>query len=120
MPSADDPLSRIFRALADPTRRAVLARLHEGPATVSELREPLDLSGPAVSQHLRVLEEAGLITRTVTAQWRTCRIRTEPLDEASAWIERHRADWQERFDVLDELVAEHRREGPRDDHDRTT
>jgi len=104
MPDGTDELSLVFRALADPTRRAMLSRLHRGPATVGELAEPFAMSRPAISQHLAVLERAGLIERTVTAQWRTCTLRTEPLDEASDWVERHRGEWNERFDLLDEQL----------------
>lgn len=100
-----DELSAVFQALADPTRRAMLSRLRAGSATVGELAEPFSISRPAVSQHLRVLERAGLIERTATAQWRTCTLRTEPLDEASAWVELHRGEWNDRFDLL----AEHLR-----------
>ena len=99
---ARDALSVVFAALADPTRRAILTHLAQGPTTVGQIAEPFAMSRPAISQHLRVLEAAGLIERTVTAQWRTCTLRTEPLDEASAWVERHRGEWNERFDLLDE------------------
>ncbi|MFF2277038.1 ArsR/SmtB family transcription factor [Agromyces sp. NPDC058126] len=112
MGGAQDELSAVFHALADPTRRAMLSRLRVGPATVGELAEPFAMSRPAISQHLGVLERAGLIERTATAQWRTCTLRTEPLDEASAWVELHRGEWNERFDLL----AEHLRtmkEGPK-------
>ncbi|MFD4421715.1 ArsR/SmtB family transcription factor [Agromyces sp. NPDC058484] len=102
MPQAADELSLVFQALADPTRRAILSRLHSGPTTVGELAEPFAMSRPAISQHLNVLERAGLIERTANAQWRTCTLRTEPLDEASAWVDRHRGEWSERFDLLDE------------------
>ncbi len=102
MAGANDELSLVFHALADPTRRAILSRLHSGPTTVGELAEPFAMSRPAISQHLRVLERAGLIERTTTAQWRTCTLRTEPLDEASEWVERHRGEWNERFDLLDQ------------------
>ena len=101
MAAADDELSLVFQALADPTRRAILSRLRVGPTTVGELAEPFAMSRPAISQHLNVLERAGLIERTVNAQWRTCTLRTEPLDEASEWVERHRDEWNERFDLLD-------------------
>ena len=80
MAEAKDELSLVFHALADPTRRAILSRLHSGPTTVGELAEPFSMSRPAISQHLKVLERAGLIERTTTAQWRTCTLRTEPLD----------------------------------------
>lgn len=99
---ADDELSLIFQALADPTRRAMLSRLRVGPATVGELAEPFEMSRPAISQHLKVLERAGFIERTAHAQWRSCTLRTEPLDEASEWVERHRGEWNDRFDLLDE------------------
>jgi len=102
MPAAIDGLSLVFHALADPTRRAILSRLHGGPTTVGELAEPFAMSRPAISQHLKVLERAGLIERTTTAQWRTCTLRTEPLDQASEWVERHRGEWNERFDLLEE------------------
>lgn len=104
--SASDELSLVFQALADPTRRAIITRLHEGAATVGELAEPFAMSRPAISQHLGVLERAGLIERTANAQWRTCTLRTAPLDEASAWVDRHRAEWNERFDHLDAKLRE--------------
>jgi DNA-binding transcriptional ArsR family regulator len=96
-----DPLSVVFAALSDPTRRAILSRLRQGPATVGQLAEPFTVSRPAISQHLKVLAEAGLIERTTTAQWRTCTLRTEPLDEAAEWVDHHRGLWNERFDLLD-------------------
>lgn len=114
MKSPDDDLSRVFHALADPTRRAILSRLHAGPQTVGALAEPFAMSRPAISQHLNVLERAGLIERTATAQWRTCSLRSEPLDEASAWVERHRGEWNERFDLLDEQL--HRMKGETHEH----
>ena len=104
MAAADDELSLVFQALADPTRRAIISRLRGGPTTVGELAEPFAMSRPAISQHLNVLERAGLIERTVNAQWRTCTLRTEPLDEASDWVERHRGEWNERFDLLDQQL----------------
>ncbi|WP_394553483.1 ArsR/SmtB family transcription factor [Agromyces sp. MMS24-JH15] len=109
--AAADELSQVFQALADPTRRAIITRLREGPATVGELAEPFAMSRPAVSQHLRVLERAGIVERTPTAQWRTCTLRTEPLDEAAAWVERHRDDWNERFDLLAERLREMKGDG---------
>ena len=99
---ADDPLSITFAALADPTRRAILARLAEGEATVKELAEPFDMSLQAISQHLKVLERAGLITRGRDAQYRPCRFEAAPLEEAIGWIERHQAVWKERFDQLEQ------------------
>lgn len=106
MPLAADELSRAFHALADPTRRAIVSRLRDGPTTVGELARPFDMSRPAISQHLGVLERAGLIERTPDAQWRRCSLRTEPLDEVSAWVERHRREWNERFDLLEERLRE--------------
>jgi DNA-binding transcriptional ArsR family regulator len=98
---ATDRLSVIFAALADPTRRAILARLAEGDATVSELAEPFAISLPAVSRHLKVLEQAGLISRTRSAQWRSSSLNPEPLREATAWMERYRQFWDTNFDRLD-------------------
>jgi DNA-binding transcriptional ArsR family regulator len=106
MAIAADELSVVFQALADPTRRSILSRLRDGTTTVGELARPYDMSRPAVSQHLRVLERAGLIERTADAQWRRITLRTEPLDEVSAWIDRHRADWNERFDLLEERLRD--------------
>lgn len=106
MVDSPDELSRVFQALADPTRREILSRLRDGSMTVGALAEPFAMSRPAISQHLKVLERAGLIERTASAQWRTCTIRTEPLDEASAWVDRHRGEWNERFDLLGERLHE--------------
>jgi DNA-binding transcriptional ArsR family regulator len=96
-----DRLSTIFAALADPTRRAILARLAEGDATVSELAEPFSISLPAISRHLKVLEQAGLITRSRSAQWRSSSLQAEPLREATAWMERYRRFWDDNFTRLD-------------------
>lgn len=96
-----DPLSLVFAALADPTRREILSRLSQGSATVGEIAAPFAMSAPAISQHLKVLERAGLITRTAHAQWRTLSMQAEPLDEASAWVEKHRHDWNLRLDALE-------------------
>jgi DNA-binding transcriptional ArsR family regulator len=96
-----DSLSTTFAALSDPTRRAMLARLAEGEASVGELAEPFALSLPTVSRHLKVLERANLIVRRTDAQWRRCRIKPEHLKEAADWIERYRAFWETRFDGLD-------------------
>lgn len=98
---APDALSLVFAALADPTRRAILSRLAQGPSTVGDVAAPFDMSAPAISQHLKVLERAGLVTRTRQAQWRTLTMRTAPLDEASAWVEHHRREWNLRLDALD-------------------
>jgi DNA-binding transcriptional ArsR family regulator len=99
-----DPLSVVFGALADPTRRAILARLASGPASVGELAEPFAMSGPAVSKHLRVLERAGLITRERVAQSRPARLEAAPLAEVSRWAEEFRAFWDESFMRLDDLL----------------
>lgn len=101
-----DQLSATLAALADPTRRAILARLASGEASVTELAEPFEMSMPAVSKHLKVLERAGLITRARDAQWRPCRLDPAPLQEVEAWIERHRRIWEERLDRLDDLLRE--------------
>jgi DNA-binding transcriptional ArsR family regulator len=101
---ASDPLSTTFSALADPTRRAILARLTAGPATVKELSEPFAMSGPAVSKHLRVLERAGLITRGRKAQWRPCRLEATPLKEVTDWAENYRRFWDESYERLDEYL----------------
>src|SRR5437763_9341558 len=92
-----DPLSTTFAALADPTRRAILARLAAGPATVKELSAPFEMSGPAISKHLRVLERAGLIARGREAQWRPCRIEARPLKEVTEWAENYRRFWDESY-----------------------
>lgn len=97
----EEQLNRTFAALANPTRRAILERLAEGEATVSEIAEPFEMSLPAISRHLRILEEAGLITKGRDAQWRPCRLETLPLVNASMWIERYRQSWEERFERLD-------------------
>jgi DNA-binding transcriptional ArsR family regulator len=106
MALAADELSLVFHALADPTRRAIVSRLRDGSTTVGDLAQPFAMTRPAVSQHLNVLERAGLIERTPDAQWRRVTLRTEPLDEVSAWVERHRAEWNERFDLLEERLRE--------------
>ena len=95
-----DPLSTTFAALSDPTRRAILARLTQGEATVGELAAPFSMSLPAVSRHLRVLQDVQLIERRVDAQWRMCMLRAEPLREASNWIEDYRSFWSGRLDKL--------------------
>ena len=97
-----DRLSLTFAALADPTRRAILARLIEGEATVNELAAPFDVSLQAISKHLQVLERAGLITKGRDAQYRPCRLETAPLEPAIDWLEQHRKGWEERFDRLGE------------------
>jgi DNA-binding transcriptional ArsR family regulator len=95
-----DPISGVFAALADPTRRAILARLAGGEATVNELAEPFPISLQAISKHLNVLERAGLIARTRDAQWRRCRIQPAPLRDIAAWVEQYRRLWEERYDTL--------------------
>lgn len=99
-----DRLSATFSALADPTRRAILARLVLGETSVSELAEPFDMSLPAVSKHLKVLEHAGLISRSREAQWRPCKIEPEALMGVDSWLEDYRRLWNERFDRLDDYL----------------
>ena len=101
-----DQLSHTFAALADPTRRAILARLASGQCSVTELAEPFDMSLPAVSKHLRVLERAGLISRGREAQWRPCRIDPAPLKQVADWAEHYRALWEARLDRLDTYLQE--------------
>ena len=101
----DDALSTTFAALADPTRRAILARLATGDLTVGELAEPFDMSMPAVSKHLRVLERAGLISRRKEAQWRPCHLEAAPLQEIADWAEHYRRLWEGRLDRLDTYLA---------------
>ncbi len=96
-----DPLSLTFSALADPVRRSILSRLAQGEATVNELAEPLTISLPAVSRHLKVLEHAGLIARSREAQWRPSRLQADPLEDAAEWIESRRATWEARVDRLE-------------------
>jgi DNA-binding transcriptional ArsR family regulator len=102
----DDPLSLTFAALADPTRRAILARLAEGEATVNELAEPFDMTLPGVSKHLKVLERAGLVSRGRVAQSRPCRLEAAPLREAADWVERYRRFWEGSFDRLEDYLRE--------------
>jgi DNA-binding transcriptional ArsR family regulator len=99
-----DHLSRTFAALADPTRREILSRLARGEAAVTELAEPFAMSLPAVSRHLKVLQKAGLITRTRDAQWRPCRLAPEPLKHVDEWVEAYRRHWEERLGRLDDYV----------------
>jgi DNA-binding transcriptional ArsR family regulator len=101
-----DRLSSTFSALADPTRRAILARLALGETSVGELAEPFDMSGPAVSKHLKVLERAGLITRGREAQWRPCKLEAAALKDIDDWLERYRQFWEQRFDQLDDYLKE--------------
>src|ERR1700744_6481366 len=101
-----DPLSATFAALADPTRRGILSRLALGETSVLELAKPFDMSLPAVSKHLKVLEHAGLITRGREAQWRPCKIEAGALRDVDEWLERYRKLWEERFDRLDAYLKE--------------
>ena len=100
-----DHLSTTLSALADPTRRAILSRLAGGEKTVLQLAEPFDLSLPAISKHLKVLERAGLISRGRDAQWRPARLEAAPLREVATWVARYRRHWEERFDALDEYLG---------------
>lgn len=102
----DDRLSIIFAALADPTRRAILARLAQGEASVTELAEPFAMTLPAVSKHLKVLERAGLIVRGRDAQWRPCRLDAGPLKEVADWVEYYRRFWEQSFDRLSDYLRE--------------
>ena len=111
--SVTDRLDRTFGALADPTRRAILARLAKGEASVTELAEPFEMSLPAVSKHLKVLEHAGLVSRGRERQWRPARLRATPLKEVAEWTDRYRRFWDERYDRLDEYLDELQGRGPR-------
>ncbi|MGH2403540.1 MAG: ArsR/SmtB family transcription factor [bacterium] len=101
-----DTLTLTFAALADPTRRAILKRLTEGEASVTELAKPFDMTLPAISKHLRVLQRAGLIERRRRAQWRPCRLNADPLKDVAEWTQRYRRFWEQRFDRLDEYLRE--------------
>jgi DNA-binding transcriptional ArsR family regulator len=101
-----DQLSTTFAALADPTRRAILARLTAGETSVTRLARPFDISLPGISKHLKVLERAGLIERGRAAQWRPCRLRAAPLKEVAGWVERYRRFWEERLDRLDDYLKQ--------------
>jgi DNA-binding transcriptional ArsR family regulator len=100
----EDSISSTFAALADPTRRAILARLALGETSVTKLAEPFEMSMPAVSKHLRVLERAGLITRGREAQWRPCKLKAEPLREAAGWLDEYRQFWEQSFDRLEDYL----------------
>jgi DNA-binding transcriptional ArsR family regulator len=110
---SSDQLSSTFGALADPTRRAILARLARGQASVTELARPFDMTLPAVSKHLKVLERAGLISRGHDAQWRPARLEADRLHEAATWMERYRIFWEQSLDRLDEHLRELQGEGKR-------
>ena len=118
----EDRLNDTFAALADPTRRAILARLMGGEATVTELAEPFAMTLPAVSKHLKVLEKAGLVTRGREAQWRPCRLEADPLREVADWLDGYRRFWEEReqrYERLDDYLREAQRKEPPDDQQAT-
>ena len=121
MQTQPDPLSTTFAALADPTRRAILARLAEGEATVTELAAPFDMSLPGISKHLKVLQRAGLIEQGRQAQWRPCRLKPERLRDVADWVGQYRQHWEESFERLDaylrELDTKEQEEGDNDDRD---
>src|SRR5437016_10324467 len=110
-----DPLSVTFAALADPTRRAILARLAKGEATVTELAAPFDLSLPAISKHLKVLQRSGLLEQGRQAQWRPCRLKPEPLRDAAEWVGQYRRHWEASFDRLDDYLRELQEQEKTDD-----
>ena len=112
-----DRLDTTFAALADPTRRAILARLAAGPASVTELATPFTMTLPAVSKHLKVLERAGLITRGRDAQWRPCSLKAGPLKDVADWVGTYRRFWEESFDRLDEYLRELQRQEPANEGD---
>jgi DNA-binding transcriptional ArsR family regulator len=114
--AAGDHLSMTLTALADPTRRAILARLARGEATVTELARPFNLSLPAVSKHLKVLQRAGLVTQERKAQWRPCRLEAAPLKDVADWVERYRQFWDASFDRLDDYLRELQNKEKTDDH----
>ena len=107
-----DPLTLTFSALADPTRRAILERLSRGEASVNELAEPFAISLPAISRHLKVLEQAGLVARTRQAQWRPVQLNAAPLAAVSGWVERYRRHWDTQFDRMDAYLAEMQKGDP--------
>jgi DNA-binding transcriptional ArsR family regulator len=109
-PRSPDRLSSTFAALADPTRRAILARLALGETSVTELAEPFEMSMPAISKHLKVLERAGLVARGREAQWRPCRLEAGPLKEVARWIEHYRRFWEQSFDRLDDYLRKLKKE----------
>lgn len=107
-----DPIGDVFAALADPTRRAIVARLAAGEATVNELAAPFPISMQAISKHLNVLERAGLIARTREAQWRRCRLEPGPLRDLAGWVTQYERLWQERYDTLDTYLTDLQKEKP--------
>jgi DNA-binding transcriptional ArsR family regulator len=112
-PMSPERLDATFSALADPTRRAILARLASGETSVSELAEPFAMSMPAISKHLKVLQRAGLIERSRAAQWRPCRLAPAPLKDASEWLDRYRRFWEESFDRLEDYLRELQKKEPK-------
>lgn len=106
----EEQLDSVFAALADPTRRRILSRLASGEKSVTELAEPFEMSMPAVSKHLKVLERAGLIERSREAQYRPCKLNAEPLKEVAGWVERYRKHWEESFDRLDDYLKQLQKE----------
>ena len=114
-PPGQDALSATFAALADPTRRAILTRLSTGEATVTELAAPFDLSLPAISKHLKVLQRSGLVEQGRQAQWRPCRLRPEPLRDVADWVAQYRRFWEASFDRLDDYLRELQATQPADD-----
>ena len=113
----EDRLSETFAALANPTRRAILARLAEGAATVNELAAPFELALPAVSKHIKVLERAGLVIRGQRAQYRPCALDAAPLQDVSTWAEQYRCVWETRFDRMEEFLAQLREQQDAKEHD---
>jgi DNA-binding transcriptional ArsR family regulator len=111
-----DQLNTTFAALADPTRRAILARLISGEASVKELAKPFDMTLPAVTKHIKVLQRAGLVEKGRKAQWRPCRLNPKPLKQAAHWLERYRRIWEESFDRLDEYLRTIQSKEKKDDH----
>jgi DNA-binding transcriptional ArsR family regulator len=116
--ASQDSLGNTFAALADPTRRAILARLRQGEAPVTVLAEPFDISLPAISRHLKVLERAGLIARSRDAKWRPCRLDAAPIKEVANWADGYRQFWEARFAKLDDLLVELQGEGSNRDEDK--
>ena len=110
-----DALSETFAALSDPTRRAILERLMQGPAPVTDLAAPFDVSLPAISRHLKVLARVGLITREKDARWRRCHLAADPLRDAADWVNRYRPFWEHRFDALDEHLRKQKEEEDKND-----
>lgn len=114
---SEEELNLVFAALADPTRRAILARLAQGEATVAELAEPFEISAPAITKHLKVLQRAGLITQGRQAQWRPCRLEPKRLRDVADWVEQYRELWEGRLDRLEEYLRVLQQESPRPDSD---